>query len=99
MEKERIAEFDIIKGICIIGIVFSHAGHELMWLSYIFLFGFYFVGGATYRDKPLKNFFLSKMKRIYVPFVISNIFGEFICCLMRILTKYGGGVQFVGKNI
>lgn len=48
--KKRIEELDIIKAICITGIVFAHAGHSLGWIGYFYVYGFYFVPvslGAT----------------------------------------------------
>lgn len=94
--NRRNAELDVIKGICIIGIVFYHAGHELMWLSYFFLFGFYFVGGITYHEKPFSALLFSKIKRIYIPFVLANLFAEIVCCFLNKVTKYPRGGYLVG---
>lgn len=53
--KKRIEELDIIKAICITGIVFAHAGHSLGWIGYFYVYGFYFVAGVTWRDKPFSG--------------------------------------------
>lgn len=90
--NNRIVELDIIKGICIIGIVFNHAGHGLLWLSYFYLYGFYFVGGFTYHDKSFMKLLFSKITRIYIPFIISNLFAEAVCIFLHRVTNYGGGV-------
>lgn len=87
----RIDELDIIKGICIIGIVFSHAGHPLLWLSYFYLFAFYFVAGFTYHDRPCWEFLFSKIKRLYIPFVASNLFAGMVCVFLRKYTNYACG--------
>ncbi len=83
-----MAEWDIIKGICIIGIVFSHAGHALFWFSYFYLFGFYFVSGAVYRDKPFLKFAISKIRRMYIPFVFSNLLAKLMCFFLYKLNIY-----------
>lgn len=95
----RIDELDIIKGICIIGIVFNHAGHPLVYLSYFYLYGFYFVSGFTYHNKSFVELLSSKIRRIYIPFVFSNLFAELICVLLRKFTRYGGGVQLVSTFV
>ncbi len=88
--EKRVDEYDIIKGICIIGIVFSHAEHELIWLSYFYLFGFYFISGVTYRDKPFLKFTISKLKRIYFPFVLANLLAKIACFFVY---KFTGHIE------
>lgn len=92
--NNRIAELDIIKGICIIGIVFGYAEHELLWLSYFFLYDFYFVGDFTYHDKSFMKLLFSKITRIYIPFIISNLFAEVVCIFLHKVTNYGGATQW-----
>lgn len=85
---KRNYEIDIIKALCIISIVFAHAGHKTLWFRYIFLFGFYFASGMVFKIKPFKIFFWTKIKRIYLVFIISNIFASCVVYLLNRLTGY-----------
>lgn len=87
-QKNRVSQYDVIKAICIIGIVFAHACHPLSLLGYFYIYGFYFVAGITFKMKPFKEFFIRKIKRIYIPFVLANLAAISFCKLLSILTKY-----------
>lgn len=97
--KRRIEELDIIKATCIIGIVCSHAGHALGWIGYFYVFGFYFTAGVTWRDKPFFTLLTSKVKRIYIPFVIANLTAGIFCILLHHFTGYQGGTYPVSSYI
>ena len=71
----RIAEYDIIKGICIFLVAVMHTGHPVYFFEYGFLFAFFFVSGATFRRKSFGKFLKSKLLRIYIPFVLANFAG------------------------
>lgn len=78
MDKKRNVELDIIKGLCIVAIVFNHVGHNIMWFNYFMVIGFYFVAGCTFKKKSTLVFIKDKMMRIYVPFVLANLLVLFI---------------------
>ena len=83
MEKvihKRNLEIDIIKGLCIASIVCLHADNNILWFNMIFIYGFYFSAGYTFKDKPLIPFVKSKVRRIYIPFVIN-------CMIISIILK------------
>lgn len=86
----RIAEYDIIKGICIFLVAVMHTGHPVYFFEYGFLFAFFFVSGATFRRKPFGKFLKSKLLRIYIPFVLANFAGYFIGKFYYSLSGYGG---------
>ncbi len=86
----RIAEYDIIKGICIFLVAVMHTGHPVYFFEYGFLFAFFFASGATFRRKPFGKFLKSKLLRIYIPFVLANFAGYFIGKFYYSLSGYGG---------
>lgn len=88
--NSRVAEYDIIKGICIFLVAVMHTGHPVYFFEYGFLFAFFFVSGATFRRKPFGQFLKSKLLRIYVPFVLANFAGYFIGKFYYGLSGYGG---------
>lgn len=89
-KKNRIAEYDIIKGICIFLVAVMHTGHPVYFMEYGFLFAFFFVSGATFRRKPLGQFLKTKVLRIYIPFVLANFAGYSIGKFYYSLSGYGG---------
>lgn len=84
----RKIELDILKGICILLIVLVHCGYSVLWFDYLFVYGFYFVAGYTFKDKPLKQFIKSKVYRLYFPFVISCLFAV---VALNILSLFSNG--------
>ena len=76
--KSRVAEYDIIKGICIFLVAVMHTGHPVYFMEYGFLYAFFFVSGATFKRKPFGQFLKGKLLRIYIPFVLANFAGYFI---------------------
>lgn len=68
----RKKELDIIKGICILFIVLAHAGYNTVISHLFYVTAFYWVAGYTFREKRLLDFILSKIKRLYLPFVVFN---------------------------
>ena len=88
--RQRISEYDIIKGICILLVCIMHTGHPVYFWEYGFLFAFFFVSGATFRRKPFWTFLKGKLLRIYIPFVVANFVGYFIGKYYYSLSGYGG---------
>ncbi len=88
--KSRVAEYDIIKGICIFLVAVMHTGHPVYFMEYGFLYAFFFVSGATFKRKPFGQFLKGKLLRIYVPFVLANFAGYFIGKFYYGLSGYGG---------
>lgn len=88
--KQRILEYDIIKGICILLVAVMHTGHPVYFMEYGFLFAFFFVSGCTFKRKPFLQFLKGKILRIYVPFVLANFAGYVIGKFYYGLSGYGG---------
>lgn len=88
--RQRISEYDIIKGICILLVAVMHTGHPVYFMEYGFLFAFFFVSGATFKRKSFLQFLKGKLLRIYVPFVLANFAGYFIGKFYYSLSGYGG---------
>lgn len=88
--SKRNIGMDIIKGICIISIVFAHAGHPIIWFGFFMVYGFYFVAGYNFKDRTGNKFIKEKVLRTYLIFVCANIFMYFILkALERINDAYG----------
>lgn len=88
--NNRITEYDIIKGICILLVAIMHTGHPVYFMEYGFLFAFFFASGCTFKRKPFLQFLRGKILRIYVPFVLANFAGYFIGKFYYSLSGYGG---------
>ena len=88
---ERRRDIDILKGICMISLVFCHTGISFLWFHYIFVVGFYFVAGYTFKDKPFYTFLKSKIVGLYIPFVINCIIG---LCIIWALSKVTGNYYY-----
>jgi len=71
---KRLEYIDFIKGFGIFLVVLGHA--TLPRSPYIYSFHvplFFFVSGYFFKDKPVSENLKSKLKRIYLPFVIFNV--------------------------
>ena len=82
MNNERDSTLDIFKGLCMVTIVCSHFGHNILWFYYFYVYGFYFVSGYTFKDKNFKAFIKSKLYRLYFPFVSSCLFSLIVIKLL-----------------
>ena len=74
MLAKRLEYIDFIKGFGIFLVVLGHA--TLPRSPYIYSFHvplFFFISGYFFKDKPVLENLKSKLKRIYFPFVISNV--------------------------
>ena len=87
MNNERDSTLDIIKGLCMVTIVCSHFGHNILWFYYLYVYGFYFVSGYTFKDKTFKTFIKSKLHRLYFFFVSSCLFSLIVLKLLSITTN------------
>ena len=80
-DKKRIEWVDIIKYICIMGVITSHleSNTDMIYALYspFYLTGFLFASGYVYRHKDdFKTFFLKKVRTLFWPwlfFSVSNI--------------------------
>lgn len=96
----RNKELDIIKGICIISIVFTHISHPIIWFGFFMVYGFYYISGYTFRKKALSEFVKDKVLRIYLSFVMANILALLIVkVLVMINENYAIGDLDVITNI
>jgi fucose 4-O-acetylase-like acetyltransferase len=76
MEKSRRSEYiDILKGIGIVSVVYSHCN---LWGGYIvccfMLPIFFFVSGYLFKERSIKEFVIKKVMSLYVPFVMIELF-------------------------
>lgn len=95
-KSKRIAYVDILKGICITSISFTHASFLFLpFYNLFFISAFYFVSGVTFRDGSPMDFILRKIKGLYVPFVIVNI----SALIIDIIWKYLSFGKFHGWAI
>lgn len=99
-KKIRISWIDIAKGLGIFFIVMQHVKNsgpvrDMMTYSVPI---FFFLSGMTFCKKNgQKDFFINKIKRLYIPYLIVSIISIFIYLL---LGKYiGAGVGLNGKDI
>ncbi len=67
-------------------IVASHAGYGILWFSYVFVYGFYFVAGYTYSRKPLGQFVRGKLVRLYLPFVVAHLISIPVYALQHVVS-------------
>ena len=61
---------DYIKGICMLMVIMSHSNWPYWYARLfipIFLTGFFFVSGYTFRKKSVKEFLISKIKTLVIP--------------------------------
>lgn len=99
-KKERNVEIDIIKGLCIISIVFTHIGKPILWFGFFMVYGFYFVAGYTFHEMPFLEFAKNKIYRIYIPFVVVNVLSVYILrILSNICEKYSEANMNIMENI
>ena len=73
MAGKRIAWIDVLKGICMVMIVVSHAGLRPLWFSYFYVYGFYFISGYTFSNKSLTAFLKKKIARLYIPYLVAQL--------------------------
>ena len=80
-KKERNITFDIIKGIAIYLMVLGHCGspgHKFIYLFHMgvfFIISGYFFSEKNYKSYDnLKTFIKRKVKSLYLPFIIINLF-------------------------
>lgn len=80
IHKKRTPELDYMKGILIILTVLGHVNTP--FTDYIYMFHmpcFFMISGYCWNKKhssdfySMKNYFIGKVKRLYVPFIIVNI--------------------------
>ena len=97
---DRSKEVDIIKGLCMITLVFSHAGMKLLWFNYIYVYGFFYVAGYTFREKPFLKFVKSKILGLYIPFIANCLIGLLILfALSKVSHGYFFSRELLDTNI
>lgn len=92
--KDRIVEFDIMKGILIILMVYCHTGFysESNFINLFHMPVFFIISGFFIKNNisntffDIKKFVFSKIKQLYIPFVISNLF---FCIFNNVFCKIG----------
>lgn len=78
--KNREKVYDVIKSECIVFMVLGHASFQLTNVVTLFHMAvFFIISGHFWNSKyveniaSLKSFIIKRLKRLYIPFVISNI--------------------------
>lgn len=81
MSETRDKSLDILRGIAIILVVLGHSSSPFNYFVYMFHMALFFIcSGVFFKEKyydttaNLKHFLFSKIKRLYIPFVLWNIF-------------------------
>ena len=99
-KKERIGWIDIARGIGIFLIVVAHVkntGHIREMITYSVPFFFYLTGLTFHKKENTKEFIISKIKTLYIPYIIVGLISIFIYLL---LGRYiGENVGFNAKDI
>ena len=78
IRKDRDLTIDLCRAIGIVLVAVGHSGCPDFLDRYIYMFHmalFFFLSGYCYKDRNdacLKKYVLSKIKTIYVPFVLCN---------------------------
>ncbi len=87
MLNKRLKSIDILKGICILMIVWGHA-KGLLNYEFILLAvpGFFIISGFLHnRTNNFNEFFKKKFKRLYIPFVCCNLILPVIVLIKRFI--------------
>lgn len=76
MEQSKRNDYiDVLKGIGIISVVYYHCN---LWGGYIvscfMLALFFFVSGYLYKERSFREFIVKKIKSLYLPFVVIELF-------------------------
>ena len=83
-----------------ITLVFSHAGMKLLWFNYIYVYGFFYVAGYTFREKPFLKFVKSKILGLYIPFIANCLIGLLILfALSKVSHGYFFSRELLDTNI
>lgn len=84
--RERNIQIDILRGIAMILIVLGHCGFPLTRFIYLFhlaiffiISGFCFDNSKIMNYKKLREYIITKIKRLYIPYIIGNI----VCVLLN----------------
>lgn len=94
--KKRIMWIDVLKGICMIFVVISHASPLNIWVRLFtpfFLSGFFFASGYTFSQKSgIKEFFISKIKSLIIPLLFFSVINGIVGVIFK-------GVPFSNRII
>ena len=73
--EKRTPFYDVAKGICIISVVLGHLGIATRFVYFYHLSIFFFISGLFLNVKKhsFKDFFLKKIKSLYIPYVIFSL--------------------------
>ncbi len=94
MLTKRLEYIDFIKGFGIFLVVLGHA--TLPRSPYIYSFHvplFFFISGHFFKDKPVLENLKSKLRRIYLPFVIFNVLTWLFFLIVGLLKGVPAGKQ------
>jgi len=84
MKREKW--IDYIKVFAVIFIVFHHAGVNIHNSYYYYVPVFFIINGYLFKNYKIKDFLINRLKRLYIPFVISN---TIIMASHKVLFKIG----------
>ncbi|MBQ2644926.1 acyltransferase [bacterium] len=100
--KKRNKSLDILKGFGILFMVMGHASFPLLKFVYMFHMALFFIcSGMFFKEKAyssiedFKYFIKSKIKRLYIPFVLWNIFLTLIHNFLIKINVYTNNPDFI----
>lgn len=79
---------DVVKCLSLIFIVCSHAGIPVPGTIFFYVPVFYLSAGYVFHYRPLHEYLLRKLKRLYLPFAAANLAGILIHNLLALLGIY-----------
>lgn len=72
-QAKREKWLDIVKAVAVSAVVFHHAGFPVLFLNMIFVSVFFVTSGYVFKEQSFKSYIVKQIKRLWIPFVISNI--------------------------
>ena len=79
--------------------VVSHAGLRPLWFNYFYVYGFYFIGGYTFSDRPLKTFLKKKIVRLYIPYLVAQLIAIPVYYFEKVVSGEYAAISDVGQYI
>lgn len=104
MIQMRNTKIDVIKGMAIILVVLGHCGFPATNFIYLFHMAVFFIAsGYCWNENNvetldgLQNYFIKKIKGLYLPYVIYNSIFELFYNILIDLNIYTSNPNFTGK--
>ncbi|MBQ8086436.1 MAG: acyltransferase family protein [Lachnospiraceae bacterium] len=85
---------DYMKALGVIFIVFGHSYLPVVFLKLFYVPIFWIITGYYFKDKTFKEHIVSRAKRVYYPFVLTNL----VYVIVRNINYFFGGTTFYYKR-